>query len=891
MFLTFLSNIIIAPLKTILELFFNFFTKISNQGLAVIGLSFVVTLCCLPLYIVAEQWQEQERKIQLKLKPGVDRIKKAFKKDEQYMILTTFYRQNHYHPMMALRSSFSLLIQIPFFIAAYSFLSHVDALKGYSFLFIKDMGSPDAFFKIGNFSINILPIAMTAINCISGTIYSKGHPLKEKLQIYIMAAVFLVLLYTSPSGLVLYWTMNNVLSLVKNVFYKLKNPLKVLYILFCAFFILASIWAFSTKNKLYIAAVMAATLFVLFLPLILKFINWFINNCLYNLQADKKLRARLFVISAVILAVTAGLTIPATIIDSSSSDYFYIDSYTTPFPFLFHSFSQALGLFIFWPVCLYALFPAKVKNIFSFAAISFAFIGILNCFAFSGNYGLMNIDFSLMDEAQSFMLPPLQMILNTLLTLAIIALVIIFLKKKTIIPFYASLIILIGISVTTFVNLIHINKNFKGTTPPQQITELEPQFHLSKTGQNVIVVMADRAVSSIYPYIFSEIPKLKECYSGFTYYPNTVSMSYYTTLGAPGLFGGYDYTPWELNQRTDLSIREKHNQSLLVMPKLFTQAGYDVTVTNLPYENYNMQPVEQIYKDLPDLKRVKTQGAYSSFWYKQHGMTPKAQTSFLIKRNILFFSLFKLVNPPFRVIVYGCGYRLLGNPYKDEAYLIDTYAPLDYLPELTDFASSNNTFLIFDSEVTHSPGILQAPDFVPVENVTDSGWGKFTGDATFHINAALLLRFGDFLEYLKANDCYDNTRIIIVSDHGNPTDSGLFQNNQGFSKMKEELQAVLLFKDFNCSGQIKSDNSFMTNADTPALALKDIVENPVNPFTKNPMQVQNKNDYVKISTAPMQSLRTRDDVKYTVADNEWLTVHDDIFKNENWSFLNAGQVK
>ena len=86
----FLSNIIIAPIKTILELFFNFFTKISNQGLAVIGLSFVVTLCCLPLYIVAEQWQEEERKIQQKLKPGVDRIKKAFKKDEQYMIRTTF---------------------------------------------------------------------------------------------------------------------------------------------------------------------------------------------------------------------------------------------------------------------------------------------------------------------------------------------------------------------------------------------------------------------------------------------------------------------------------------------------------------------------------------------------------------------------------------------------------------------------------------------------------------------------------------------------------------------------------------------------------------------------------------------------------------------------------
>ncbi|MBR3646024.1 MAG: YidC/Oxa1 family membrane protein insertase, partial [Lachnospiraceae bacterium] len=758
-------------------------------------------------------------------------------------------------------------------------------------LFIKDMGSPDAFFKIGNFNINILPIAMTLINCISGTIYSKGHGIKEKLQIYIMAAVFLVLLYTSPSGLVLYWTMNNVLSLVKNIFYKMKNPLKVLYLLFCVFFIGSSIWAFSTKNKLYIAAVLFITVVVIFIPLIIKGLNWFIKNYLSKLDENKKLRAGLFVLSALILAVTAGLTIPATIIDSSSSDYFYIDSYTTPFPYLLHSFTQAIGLFVFWPVCLYALFPNKIKDIFSFFAVSFAFIGILNCFAFSGNYGLMNIDFSLMDEAQSFMLSTPLMIFNTILTLGLIALIIFLIKRKTIIPFYISIIILISVSITAISNIIHINKNFKSTTPPQPITKLEPQFHLSKTHKNVIVFMEDRSVSSIFPDIFSTIPKLKETYEGFSYYPNTVSMSYYTTLGAPGLFGGYDYTPWEINKRTDLTIREKHNESLLVMPTLFTQAGFDVSVTNLPYENYNLQPVEQIYSNLPDLHRVKTQGVYSSYWYNEHGIKPKAQTSFLIKRNILFFSLFKLVNPPFRVIVYGCGYRLLENPYKEEAYLIDTYAPLDYLPELTDFDASNNTFLLFDNELTHTSGLLQAPDFVPAERITNPGTGKFENNSTYHINTAMLLRIGEFLDYLKENNCYDNTRIIIVSDHGHPINSGLFENNQGFSKMKEELQAVLLFKDFNSKDDLIVDNSFMTNADTPILALKDIVDNPINPFTKNPMNVADKNDYVKISTAPMQSLRTRDDKQYTVTNDEWLTVHDNIFKNENWSKVYSDQNK
>ena len=98
--MSFLYNIVIGPLELILEFFFKLVQVITgNIGIAIISLSFIVTLLTLPLYIVAEKWQEKEREIQIKLKPGVDRIKKAFKGDEQYMILNTYYKQNHYHPL------------------------------------------------------------------------------------------------------------------------------------------------------------------------------------------------------------------------------------------------------------------------------------------------------------------------------------------------------------------------------------------------------------------------------------------------------------------------------------------------------------------------------------------------------------------------------------------------------------------------------------------------------------------------------------------------------------------------------------------------------------------------------------------------------------------------
>src|SRR5574344_621420 len=229
-FFSILYTIIIYPLYQLIEFSFDLFQRLFKiPGISVIGVSFTVSMFCLPLYIVAERWQQKQRDIEKSIDPGVKRIKSCFKGDEQYMILSTYYRQKNYHPIMALRSSFGLVIQIQFFIAAYFFLSNLETLKGASFLFIKDMGSQDALFHIGSFPINVLPIAMTIINIIAGAIYCKGFPLKDKLQLYGMAVIFLILLYTSPSGLVLYWTMNNIFSLIKNLFYKFKNPLKILY--------------------------------------------------------------------------------------------------------------------------------------------------------------------------------------------------------------------------------------------------------------------------------------------------------------------------------------------------------------------------------------------------------------------------------------------------------------------------------------------------------------------------------------------------------------------------------------------------------------------------------------------------------------------------------------
>ena len=70
------------------------------------------------------------------------------------------------------------------------------------------------------------------------------------------------------------------------------------------------------------------------------------------------------------------------------------------------------------------------------------------------------------------------------------------------------------------------------------------------------------------------------------------------------------------------------------------------------------------------------------------------------------------------------------------------------------------------NNTTHETSFLQAPGYVPEISISDYGKSPFAKEAAYHINAAAIKRLSEWFEYLKLNDIYNNTRIILVSDHG-----------------------------------------------------------------------------------------------------------------------------
>ncbi|MBB5225275.1 membrane protein insertase YidC [Treponema ruminis] len=892
-FTTILYDIILSPITQIIEITYRVFNKMfNNTGIAILGVSLAVTLLCLPLYIIAESWQETERSMQKRMSFWVSHIKKSFKGDEQYMMLNTYYRQNHYHPIMALRSSFGILIQIPFFLAAYHTLSALPDLQGRDFLFIKDMGKADSVFTIGSFSVNILPILMTMINCISGAIYSRGHAIKEKIQIYGMALVFLVVLYNSPAGLVLYWTMNNIFSLVKNIFYKMKNPLKILYlcavsaILLLAFFIL-----FLYDGGANLKKRLAAVFFLLFwipLPYYVRLIIHLSEKTFSSIFTDKKLRFALFALSSLGLCILTGLVLPSQLITSSVQEFSNIENYTSPNAFLHSSFWMSFGFFVFWPACIYFLFQKRLQTLIAYF-FSAAFLGaIVNSYIFNGNYGSMDVTLRFID---GFVNPSKIFMLLNILSLAAILVLVIFVIKIKLTRFmnFALLATLSVLIVLSFINTSKISSEYKAFAASHtQSTSQTAKFSLSKTQPNIVIFMLDRFESAFIEPILKDQKNLSQKLNGFTFYPNCLSFNGHTLMGSPGLYGGFDYTPMEMNKRNSIKLKDKHNEALILLPKLLCQQGFSATVSDLSWANYNYIADMNFIKNFPasenpgleNLKAISLFGHYTGDFKREKLKAgfDLASLSHVLNRNLFWVSIFRQVPAILRAVVYYKGTWWENGVQENAGDFVNWYSILYYLPEIMQVNSAKPTLSILTNECTHAFEDISMYSIEPEYpySINDDG---------YKVNTVTLIQIAEFADYLRSQGIYDNTKIIVVSDHGIGRDIDKFESPSFNGYQKDHLNPVLLVKDFNSdtNGIVKIDDRFMTNADVPYLALKGIVENPVNPFTKNPIDENYKNGGIIATKGDIfMPYHSKSEYEFTLSDDDWIHIKDNIFIDSNW---------
>ena len=194
----------------------------------------------------------------------------------------------------------------------------------------------------------------------------------------------------------------------------------------------------------------------------------------------------------------------------------------------------------------------------------------------------------------------------------------------------------------------------------------------------------------------------------------------------------------------------------------------------------------------------------------------------------------------------------------DDSFM-NAYSVLCALPEISTITEdSRNTYLAINNGTAHDVMLLKEPEYEPALYVDNTAYDaehedRFTLDGRtmladipytmkhYQCNMAAFLQLGNWFDFLREQGVYDNTRIILVADHGHGMAqfedmifgdwvSGTWHHPQDVMS----YNPLLMVKDFDSRG-FHVDSRFMTNADTPVLALDGLVDEPVNPFTGKPV--------------------------------------------------------
>jgi len=194
---------------------------IPNYGLILILFSILIKIVVYPL---TKKSYLSTQKMQV-IQPQLAALKEKHKGDPQKLNKATMalYKESGVNPM---GGCLPILIQMPLLFALFIVFRTTIELRGAPFiLWIKDLSAPDTLFMVGDFPINILPLLMTVTMILQQRMTPTAAMGQQKALPYIMNIMFLFIFYRFPSGLNLYYTLFNLLTILQQKFLTPSTPI------------------------------------------------------------------------------------------------------------------------------------------------------------------------------------------------------------------------------------------------------------------------------------------------------------------------------------------------------------------------------------------------------------------------------------------------------------------------------------------------------------------------------------------------------------------------------------------------------------------------------------------------------------------------------------------
>jgi len=193
-----------------------------SYGLAIIVLTILVKLILWPLTAQATRSQKKMQSLQGPMSKLREKHKGNSQKLNQEMM--KFYKEHKVNPFAG---CWPILIQIPIFLGMFWMLRSAAELYGQSFLWANDLSEQDHVAQVQGFSLNVLPILMVITQWFQmklnpmqmGPELSDAQRINAKMMRF-MPFMFLIFLYFFSSALVLYWTIQNLMTILQTLITK-----------------------------------------------------------------------------------------------------------------------------------------------------------------------------------------------------------------------------------------------------------------------------------------------------------------------------------------------------------------------------------------------------------------------------------------------------------------------------------------------------------------------------------------------------------------------------------------------------------------------------------------------------------------------------------------------
>lgn len=198
--------------KLLLAFMYGIHALVPSWGWAIVLMTICIKLLFWPLTAKASQSQKRMSKIQ----GPMAELKEKYKDNPQKMQQETLklFKENKVNP---LAGCLPIFIQMPVFIGLFYMLRTASELRYEPFLWVSDLSQPDTIFEIGGFPINLLPLIMGATMFLQMQMMPTSptaDPVQQKIFKF-MPLLFLFFLYNFASGLCVYWTTQNILTIIQ----------------------------------------------------------------------------------------------------------------------------------------------------------------------------------------------------------------------------------------------------------------------------------------------------------------------------------------------------------------------------------------------------------------------------------------------------------------------------------------------------------------------------------------------------------------------------------------------------------------------------------------------------------------------------------------------------